>query len=229
MLRFFEYDDFKKTRRTLLYFSIATFLIAGVGIIDGTIDLFGLKVIVSQQRLVSTGKIATSALLAIYLVQAIPEVLKLWKAYLLARRDKIEKNEDKQLQDSWGYNYGKDYEDSPKGELEALNDGHKWRRTNIVQRWDAIVKAAQYLAIGSIEFLMPAVFGTLCVIDPYWLDRHISASNYAQMETVDEAWFDNSASDRNHLSSGKITLEYSIGNLENNILTPSLKLKPTAD
>ena len=194
MFQHFSYDDFRKTRRSLLIFSVATLLFAGVTIVDGNLDILGLKIQISHQRIVSTGQIATLVLLVIYLLQMAPEMINLLKSFLISRQNKLEKIETYALQDSYGLNDGDQYEYGPTGEFKELEDKFAARRFSIGQSLDPIVNAAKFLALGAVDFILPAAIGMLCAYDPHLLDRYLSATSGYQLKNqiISESLFDNS-------------------------------------
>lgn len=192
MFQYFSYDDFRKTRRSVLVFAIATLLFAGVTIIDSKLSLLGLQILISHQKIIVTGQIATLVLLGIYLLQVVPESIKLFKDFLLSRQKKRELIESAKLQDSWGLHDGKEYDDGPSGEFDQLNDKHEWLRQETNRRLDPLINVAQYIAIGLVDFVLPAIIGIICVYDPYLLDRHLS--NYGQMQTLFQSPLDSTFS-----------------------------------
>lgn len=174
MNSYFSHDDLRKTRRSLFTFSLITFLVASLTIVDGTLSLAGLKIVISHPRVVLTGRFATSLLLLIYIIQVTPEILESFKDYRISALKKQEIRESDDLKDHWGFHEGKDYEEGPSGEFEALHDKYDWLRTVVSQKLDPLIVMLKGVSMGAIHYAFPALMGLLCFFDPYLLDRILS-------------------------------------------------------
>lgn len=178
MIQLFDFDDLKKSRKSLLIFSISTLIFASVNLARNELSILGVSFIVSQDRIVALGRIATIILLAIYTLRATPAIVDFIKDSTVERIDKRHKINYQYLEFDIIGPPDEEEDYGPAADLNELHRKQNWEKEKIEKLFITTVNFLQAIAFVLLDFLFPIALGFICAIDPYILDTNLPIQVY---------------------------------------------------
>lgn len=175
----FDTDDAKKSRRSLLAVSVFTLIFATFNITSDELEFLNFSLEISHIKIVKVGQVSSLILILIFLLRVVPQTILSLKKSSLERLERIEGQETRQLQESWGWDDNVDYDASPEGEAEHLGDRQRYRKTKSEKAFDHYFALAQATGTIVLDIMLPITIGFLAVLHPYLL---VSAIDNDQLQ-----------------------------------------------
>jgi hypothetical protein len=166
--------DFKKARKSLLVVSLCTLFFATLQIDEGSkIEVFKFVLLVSQNKLVKLGQIATLLLSIVFIIKMIPNTLAVLKVSWLSRLSKIDRQEDLNLQYSWGWDESDHFDGSPEGEIKELESRQGYRRTKSEKFFERNLALTNTIASLLLDIFLPLTLAVFAIFCPYYLAQSV--------------------------------------------------------
>ncbi|WP_394154213.1 hypothetical protein [Loktanella salsilacus] len=170
----FSPQDLESARRSLLISAILTISIPNIDFIDSKLNLLATQILIEKERLVATGQILTCFFLIAFLLKLLPDLAH-WLQVKRAKTLQLQHyEENKQLAESWGHDNVKEYEDSPNGEFEALNDKNNKALTELETRYENIIGSSTSIANLILKIAFPISISTLAIFFPNGFSHFIT-------------------------------------------------------
>jgi hypothetical protein len=170
----FSPRDLESARRSLLISAIFTISIPNINFIEPKLNLLALQILIEKERLVALGQILTCFFLIVFLLKLLPDLLH-WLQVKRAKTLQIQHYEENmQLAESWGHDNIKEYEDSPTGEFEALNDRNNKALTDLERRFENIKGSSTSFSNLILKITFPISISTLAIFSPNSFSQFIT-------------------------------------------------------
>jgi hypothetical protein len=182
MLKFFDYENIQKARRSLLIFAIGTLIFASITLTKNELSFLGLEISISHERLVAVGRISTAILLFFYILKIIPDSIAQYKDSRIDSVKLKHEFESAQVKDSLAPFAHRDFE-SPEQEIFFdLNDSHETDLRRFSARISPIVSITRRVSWLIIDHIFPLSVGLICVLDPHSLDHYLTYIELKQVQ-----------------------------------------------
>ncbi len=168
MFQLTDVENLVKTRRALMIVSLLTLVFANLTIVSEKFSFFGIEVLISQKSIVLAGQAATLYLSMVFLLQALPEFIKMFGWMWDARINSLERVAWSNYRNDWGFNEG-DYEEhsgGPDGDAQVI----KWQFERLRTKKHSWLEVASLTSIMTANFFVsyvsPIVAASLCLLWP---------------------------------------------------------------
>lgn len=163
-----ENETVEKSRKSLLGASVVLLIFAAVNFLSNEMSFFGVKVLVSQDKIVTLGRLGVGFLLIMFLLRLAPPVLD-W----IVSKNKI----DHQL---WEKAALASFPEEPNPGEEYYPDPEPWEESfykDRIKREKRLVdleRGRDFTATGigiALNYLIPVLFSLLAIAKPYVLSQ----------------------------------------------------------
>ncbi|MFM7655336.1 MAG: hypothetical protein ACKO56_08085 [Paracoccaceae bacterium] len=169
MFQLADVENLIKTRRSLMIASIATLIFASLSIASEKATFLGIEILISQRNIVLVGQACSLYLLIVFLLQALPEFIKMFGWIWDARINSLERQAWNNFGDEWGFHDDDGYQGETYGP-DADSNFIKWRFERLRRKkttWIEMLSiTAVMIANFFIAYLSPIIAASLCLFWP---------------------------------------------------------------
>lgn len=186
--KYIDNDDPTKVRKSLLTVALLTVFFANIQFASNEMSILGLRVVIDPARLVALGRIASGTLCAIFVLRALPQIVKAFQDIAQRRLQRREASERLALMSHWDLDIPSAAEEGPEGEFEALDERFNHLRSRLEAHFHSMSLSASLIAVLSLDYAMPFAAGWIAASDPYqiadWITSLVPAVSVAPDTTA---------------------------------------------
>jgi hypothetical protein len=161
-------------RRSLLTFSIITFLVANLTFLSDRFLFFGFLIAVTQTELVALGRILSGIMLSAFLLKDLPNWIASISSIHSKRVQLKQTKEAMSLAENYGY-HDEDYVNYD--EFKEMQGNHETNLKRIIGNYQKTAFSFEALGTVILTIVLPIVIGLLAILQPYSLKaliQHLS-------------------------------------------------------
>lgn len=160
-------EDSKRAKKSLIIVACCTLIFATFEFKENILRLFGLELIVSQDKIVQIGQYACLLLVLIFCLRELPNyIAKLAKMLIESQQ-----NSHKEIQERfWDeYHQPEEFDGNPETEFKDLQNFLKQKLENRRHRYERLLFLFSALNIAVVDVLFPIALAALAFFNPYFL------------------------------------------------------------
>lgn len=162
--KYVENDDPAKVRKALLTVAVMTMFFANIQFISNELSILGLRIVLDPARLIAFGRIASALLLSVFLLRSATNLVK---AVQELHQRRIDDEKTVKMYCIYAeYDAPPEYDSSPQGELNALEDTFNRRRQRLDRVYSSLSFWSSLCSVISVDYALPVCAGVIAIFFP---------------------------------------------------------------
>ncbi len=172
--KYVDNEDPAKVRKSLLTITLLTVFFANVQFTANELSILGLKIVVDPGRLVAFGRLASGLLLCVFLLRALPQIVKSSEELHKRRIDRHERIQRSKIAESWGFDVPSPPADGPDAEFLELKTDIGYLRQKLEATYSILAFWASFFAVLFLDYALPVAAGVVASFYPYSVSNMIT-------------------------------------------------------